>query len=453
MSTNLAGPPILETVKPGSTGWSLYEQAKQRIPGGTQLLSKRPELFLPQGWPVYYTRAKGCEIWDLDGRRFIDMTTTGIGACLLGYADDDVNAAAKKAIDAGNMTTLNPTDEVELAELLCSLHPWSEMARFTRTGGEAMAVAVRIARAHTGRSTIACCGYHGWADWYIAANLSTDRALDGHLLPGLQPTGVPRELLGTALTFRYNNIEDLEQLAARSNESLAAIVMEPMRFTPPTNQFLQRVREIANRCGAVLIFDEITAGWRHCLGGMHLRLGIDPDLAVFAKSLGNGLPMAAVIGRGDVMQAAQESFISSSFWTESIGPAAALASLKKMARINASAVVTEAGRSVQTAWKELAARHGLDLTVSGWPALCAFSLNYGDKTTALRTLLTQEMLDRGFLANTAFYPTVAHTAEIIESYVAALDETFAVLSDAVANDDAEHRLRGPAAHVGFSRLT
>jgi glutamate-1-semialdehyde 2,1-aminomutase len=453
MSTQLVPPAPKETPEQFNAGWKLYEHAKQLIPGGTQLLSKRPEMFLPGGWPVYYSRSKGCYLWDMDGRRLTDMTTTGIGACILGYADDDVNAAAKRAIDCGNMTTLNPPDEVELAEVLCKIHRWAQMARFTRTGGEAMAVAARIARASTGRSQIACCGYHGWADWYIAANLSTDRALDGHLLPGLQPNGVPRELAGTALTFRYNHPEELESIATKSGNSLAAIVMEPMRFTPPTDNFLQRVREIADRTGAVLIFDEITAGWRHCLGGMHLRLGVNPDIAVFAKSLSNGLPMAAVLGRGKVMQAAQESFISSSFWTEAIGPAAALATLAKMQRINASALAGEAGATVQAAWKSLGARHGLDLTISGWPALCTFSLNYGDKTAALRTLLTQEMLDRGFLANTAFYPTVAHEKAILDSYISALDETFAVLADAISKDDAVNRLRGPIAHSGFSRLT
>ncbi len=280
------------------------------------------------------------------------------------------------------MTTLNPPDEVELAQRLCDLHPWAAMARFTRTGGEAMAVAVRIARAFTERSVIACCGYHGWADWYIAANLSTDRALDGHLLPGLQPSGVPRELTGTALTFRYNHIEELEAIASRAGSSLAAIVMEPMRFSEPSDNFLQRVREVADRTGAVLIFDEITAGWRHCLGGVHLRLRVNPDIAVFAKSFSNGLPMAAVLGTAEVMQAAQDSFISSSFWTEAIGPAAALATLSKMQRINASGLVQEAGATVQAAWKSLASRHGLDLTVSGWSALCTFSLNYGEKSGA-----------------------------------------------------------------------
>jgi glutamate-1-semialdehyde aminotransferase len=436
-----------------NTGWEKYEKAKQLIPGGTQLLSKRPELFLPEGWPVYYSRAKGCQVWDLDGRCLTDMTTTGIGACLLGYADDDVNAAAKRALDNGNMTTLNPPGEVDLAELLCSIHPWARMARFTRTGGEAMAVAVRIARAFTGRSLVACCGYHGWTDWYIAANLSTNEALNGHLLPGLEPSGVPHELTGTALTFRYNQIEDLKNIAASAANSLAAIVMEPMRFTPPADGFLQRVREIASRCGAVLIFDEITAGWRHCLGGQHLRLNVEPDVAVFAKSLSNGIPMGAVLGRAEVMQAAQESFISSSFWTESMGPAAALAAIEKMRRIDASARAAEAGSTVQAAWKSLSARHRIDLTVSGWPALCNFTLNYGDQAAALRTLLTQEMLDRGFLANTAFYPTVAHDKSILDGYIEALDQVFAILAQAVLKGDVHARLRGPVAHSGFTRLT
>jgi glutamate-1-semialdehyde 2,1-aminomutase len=269
----------------------------------------------------------------------------------------------------------------------------------------------------------------------------------------LQPNGVPRELTGTASTFRYNYPEELESIAAKSGDSLAAIVMEPMRFMPPTDSFLQRVREIADRTGAVLIFDEITAGWRHCLGGMHLRLSVNPDIAVFAKSLSNGFPMAAVIGTSGVMQAAQDSFISSSFWTEAIGPAAALATLSKMRRVKASDLAGEAGKTVQEAWRSLAKRHGLDLTISGWPALCTFSLNYGEKNAALRTLLTQEMLDRGFLANAAFYPTVAHQRTILDEYIAALDEAFAVLADAVAKDDAVSRLRGPVAHSGFSRLT
>jgi glutamate-1-semialdehyde 2,1-aminomutase len=381
------------------------------------------------------------------------MTSTGIGACLLGYADDDVNAASKQAIDLGNMSTLNSPAEVDLAQLLCDIHPWAQMARFGRTGGEAMAIAVRIARAFSGRSTVAFCGYHGWTDWYLAANLAADHALDGHLLPGLLPDGVPRELTGTAVTFRYNEIEELEALSARSGDSLAAIVLEPFRFTEPANGFLERVRALADRTGAVLIFDEITAGWRHCYGGIHLHFGVQPDIAAFGKSLSNGFPMSAVLGTAKVMQAAQNSFISSTFWTETIGPSAALATLRKMRAVDASRLVAIAGGLVQKGWRDLGERHGLNLTISGRPSLCSFSLNYGDHTSGLRTLLTQEMLDRGFLANTAFYPTVAHDSEIIRAYLSALDEVFAILRAAADSGDALSRLRGPVAHSGFSRLT
>jgi glutamate-1-semialdehyde aminotransferase len=444
--------PTSAALASAGSGWALYERAKALIPGGTQLLSKRPELFLPGGWPCYYARAKGCAVWDLDGRRLIDMTTTGIGACLLGYADDAVNDAVKQCVDRGNLCTLNVPAEVELAQTLCGIHPWAAMARFARTGGEAMAVAVRIARAFTGRSRVAVCGYHGWADWYIAANLAQDRALDGHLLPGLAPSGVPRELAGTASTFRYNDVAELER-AVSDGSPPAAIVMEPMRFTEPADRFLHRVRDAAVRAGAVLIFDEITSGWRHTFGGVHLRYGVHPEIAVFAKSLANGFPMAAVIGTTDVMQAAQDSFISSTYWTDALGPTAALATLRRMRELAASDLATAAGRQAQQGWAELAHRHGLKITISGLPACCRFALDYGDQSGALRTLLTQEMLDRGFLATGLFYPTVAHTSEIVSSYLAALDETFAVLRRAVDAGDAAARLRGPVAHSGFARLT
>ncbi len=441
-----------------NSGWDLYERARQLIPGGTQLLSKRPEMFLPGSWPCYYSKAKGCEVWDLDGRRFVDMMTTGIGACLLGYGDDDVNAAAKAAIDRGSMSTLNPPQEVELAELLCAIHPWARMCRFARTGGEAMMVAVRIARAFTDRAHLAVCGYHGWGDWYLAANLGDGGdggagALDGHLLPGLAPAGVPRELAGTVSTFRYNQLAELEAIVAARGDQLAAVVMEPMRFTEPAPGFLAGVRAAADRAGAVLIFDEISAGWRHTFGGMHQRLGVEPDLAVFAKALSNGFPMSAVIGKTDVMQAAQQSFISSSYWTEAIGPAAALATLRKMQSTDVSAHVAAVGEAAKAGWRELADKHRLDVTISGWPALCTFSLNYGDAALALRTLLTQEMLDRGYLATAAFYPTLAHTRIVVADYLDALDKTFGAIRQAIDHGDVMKRLRGPVAHSGFSRLT
>ncbi len=451
MSTE-AQDPGAQATGGGSAGWSLYERAKRVIPGGTQLLSKRPEMFLPGGWPCYYSRAKGCFVWDLDGRRYVDMTTSGIGACLLGYADDQVNAAVKQAIDRGTMTTLNAPAEVELAEQLCQIHPWASMARYARSGGEAMSIAVRIARACTGRANVAVCGYHGWGDWYLAANLAEDHALDGHLLPGLDPAGIPRQLAGTTVTFRYNNVAELEAAAQRASP-LAAIVMEPMRWMSRPMGFLRRCRTMADRMGAVLVFDEITSAWRHCLGGVHLRYGVAPDLAVFAKALSNGYPMAAVIGTANVMQAAQASFISSTYWTEAIGPTAALATLRRMRDVKLSQEVMRAGSLVQEGWMRLAKKHGLEITVAGLPACCTLGLNYGAMSQGLRTLLTQEMLDRGYLAYGTFYPTLAHSDEVVSGYLEALDETFKMIKKAVDCGDVTSRLRGPVAHSGFARLT
>src|SRR4030042_2042584 len=260
-------------------GQSLYKKAKRLIPGGTQLPSKRPEGFLPDQWPSYYSKAQGVEVWDLDNRKYVDMCYMGIGGCILGYADPDVDAAVKTAIDAGSMSTLNCPEEVELAELLFELHPWAAMARYARGGGEAMTVAVRIARASTREDRIIFCGYHGWHDWYLAANLAEKTALDGHLLPGLEPTGVPRSLRGTALVFHYNKIDELKTLVSRNKGEFAAIVMEPVRNYEPEPGFLEEVREIATSQKAVLIFDEITSGWGLNTGGAHLKYGVSPDIA------------------------------------------------------------------------------------------------------------------------------------------------------------------------------
>lgn len=434
-------------------GQDLYAKARTLIPGGTQLLSKRPEMFLPEQWPAYYSNAQGCYCWDLDGRQFMDFCIAGVGACSLGFADQDVNAAVIAAITSGSMCTLNTPDEVELAELLCELHPWAQMVRYARSGGEIMAVAVRIARAHTKRDKVAICGYHGWSDWYLAANLAADAALDGHLLPGLEPAGVPRGLTGTALTFKYNDIVSLEKIFAENPGQIAAVVMEPVRNDEPRDGFLQKVRALADKNNAVLVLDEITAGWRFEIGGSHLSLNVTPDIAVFAKSMSNGFPMAAVIGKRDVMQAAQKTFISSTYWTEAIGPAAALATIKKMRRVNLPEKLAHAGNAVQNGWRKLAEKHSLKIHISGRPALAHFVFEYDSLAPALATLFTQEMLDRGYLAKPVFYATLAHTDELIAGYLRTVDETFEVLAAALKKGDVEARLRGPIAHSGFKRLT
>jgi glutamate-1-semialdehyde aminotransferase len=350
------------------------------------------------------------------------------------------------------MCTLNSPAEVALADLLCELHPWASQVRYARCGGEAMAVAVRIARAFSGRDKVAFCGYHGWHDWYLAANLSGDQNLDGHLLPGLQPRGVPRGLLGTVLPFHYNRIEELEAVVAEHGPQIGAIVMEPIRWEEPKDGFLHKVRAIASRIGAVLVFDEITVGWHLALGGTHLRLGVQPDIAVFAKAMSNGFPMAAVIGTDAVMQAAQGSFISSTYWTDAIGPAAALAAISKMQGLDAPQLVARAGGLAQEGWRRLADKHGLRVQVNGQPGLSHFGFDYGDGSQALLTLLTQCMLDRGYITSGGFYPSCAHGDEVVGEYLAALDETMPVLKGAADKGNVLSLLRGPVAHKGFQRL-
>ena len=434
------------------TGQKLYQRAKKLIPGGTQLLSKRPEMFLPGEWPAYYSRAKGCEVWDLDGKKYTDMSIMGVGSCILGYADADVNKAVKKAVDNGSMSTLNAPEEGELAGLLCKVHPWADMVRYARTGGEAMAIAERIARAHTGKDIIAFCGYHGWHDWYLATNLMRKDGLKEHLLAGLLPAGVPKGLQGTVLPFHYNKIEELETIVRKAGKNLAAIVMEPIHNVEPKNNFLKKVHSIATKTGAVLIFDEITVGWKLTYGGSHLLYNVNPDIAVFSKAMSNGYPMAAIIGRRKVMEAAQGSFISSTYWTERIGPAAALATLKKMKRIGVAKRLTAAGKKVRAGWTELAAKHGLDITLGGVIPISSFAFQYGKDSQALKTLFVQEMLDRGFLATNMFFASCAHTDAHIKKYLRAVDETFAVLAQAITVKTIYKKLRGPIAHTGFARL-
>jgi glutamate-1-semialdehyde 2,1-aminomutase len=435
------------------SGQELYEKAKRRLPGGTQLLSKRPELFLPDQWPAYYSKAKGVETWDLDGHKYIDMSICGIGATVLGFADADVDEAVCRAVASGSMATLNCPEEVELAELLCELHPWAEMVRYGRCGGEAMAIAVRIARAKTGRDIVAFCGYHGWHDWYLAANLAEGAHLDGHLLPGLEPAGVPRALAGTALPFQYNQIDELKAIVSANGQKLAAIVMEPVRDHDAADGFLEAIRQIATDAGAVLIFDEVTSGWRLNTGGIHMRLGVTPDIAVFAKGMSNGYPMAAIIGKARIMEAAQNTFISSTYWTEKIGLVAALTTIRKHRRLEVGKHLEAMGQLVQTGWQEAAARSGLALHVSGIAPLGHFSFVGYESGPAMHTLFVQLLLERGFLAKNSFYAMFAHQRHHVEAYLAAVNEAFDQIAVAEAEGGVVALLKGPIAHSGFRRLT
>mgnify|MGYP002640618382 CR=1 FL=1 len=414
------------------------------------LLSKRSEMYLPQGWPAYFDRTQGCSVWDLNGREFKDLSLMGVGTNILGYSDPDVDAAVMETVHKGNLSTLNAPEEVYLAEKLIELHPWADMVRYARSGGEICAVAVRIARAASGKDKVAFCGYHGWHDWYLAANLGEDDSLDGHLLPGLDPNGVPRSLAGTSIPFQFNDLEQLTEIMENDPE-VGTIYMEVQRSEPPAPGFLEGVRELATKHNAVLIFDECTSGFRRELGGMHLHYKVEPDLATFGKTLGNGYAITAVIGRESVMQAAQKTFISSTFWTERIGPTAALATLKVMEETNAPQRVHEIGIEVQQRWVELGTEHNLTLTPGGLPALANFTIaDYNP--LAVKTFITQAMLNKGYLASNSMYTSLAHTPRILEDYFQALGTVFANIARS-GDPELTDLLPQGTAHAGFKRLT
>jgi glutamate-1-semialdehyde 2,1-aminomutase len=434
-----------------SSGQKLYKRAKRIIPGGNMLLSKRPEMFLPEKWPSYFSKSKGCKIWDLDGNEFVDTSMMGIGTNILGYGHPEIDEAVQKIIQDGNMSTLNCPEEVYLAERLVELHPWANMVRFARSGGEINSVAVRIARASTGKDKIAVCGYHGWHDWYISSNLENNQNLNQHLLPGLNPSGVPKALAGTALPFEYNKFTQLEKLINQNKGEIAAIKMEVSRNTGPKDNFLQNVRDLASENNIVLIFDECTSGFRETFGGLHKKYNVQPDIAIFGKAMGNGYAVTACLGTSKVMQAAQKTFISSTFWTERIGSAAALKTLEVMEREESWKYISEKGNYISNQWQALAKKYDLEINTWGIPALSGFTFNSKD-ALAYKTLITQEMLKKGFLAGNNIYVCMEHTQSIIDDYLANLDPIFSLIKDCENGLDVNSILEGPICHSGFKRL-
>jgi glutamate-1-semialdehyde 2,1-aminomutase len=431
-------------------GQELYKKAKRLIPGGTMLLSKRPEMFLPDNWPSYFSKAKGCKIWDLDNNELIDMSIMGIGTNTLGYGHEMVDNAVLETVKKGNMSTLSCPEEVYLAEKLIELNPWADMVRFARSGGEANSIAIRIARAASGKDKVAICGYHGWHDWYLSANHNSGDSLSGHLLPGLNPRGVPKVLKDTVLPFHYNNFEELSDLV--ENHDIGVIKMEVVRNFGPENNFLQKVRDLATKKNIVLIFDECTSGFRETFGGIYKKYGVEPDMAMFGKTIGNGYALTAVVGKRSVMEAAQTSFISSTFWTERIGPTAALATLKVMEEVKSWEIITSIGKKVQESWKSLASAHSLEIDIAGIPALSTYSFK-SENASAYKTLIAQKMLKKNILASTNFYASIAHENSYVERYFSELDGVYRMIKKCENQElNINDLLEGPICHSGFKRL-
>ena len=407
------------------TGQKYWKRAKQIIPGGTMLFSKNPDLFLPDRWPAYFSKSKRCKIWDLDGDCYTDLSYMGVGTNVLGYSHPYIEKKVIKTIKSGSMTTLNSVEEIRLAEKLVELHPWSEMVRFTRSGGEANSVAIRIARAASGRDNVAICGYHGWHDWYLSCNIGNKNNLNQHLMNEAPIQGVPTSLKNTVFQFEYNNFLQLKKLV--ENYNIGVIKMEVQRNVEPKNNFLGKVRKLASDRGIVLIFDECTSGFRQTFGGLHRYHKVNPDIAIFGKALGNGHAINAIIGRKDVMEFCNSTFISSTFWTERIGPTAALATIEVMEKIKSWKIIVKKGELIKKKWKKISKSNGVDIDIKGLSSIPNFIFKYKNNL-AYKTFITQEMLKKKILASNAIYCSIYHDKNLLEKYFDILNELFFKIS-------------------------
>ena len=402
-----------------NNGISLYNYAKLIIPGGTTLFSKRSELHLPSKWPAYFKKAKDVNVWDLNGKKYLDMFCA-VGTSVLGYSNNNINKSVSNILKKGNLTSLNCPEEVFLAKEIIKHHPWASMAKFTRGGGEANAVAIRIARANTKKKNVAFCGYHGWHDWYLSANINSKKNLDEHLMSGLNYDGVPENLKDTSFPFPYNNLDYLLKLIKKKN--IGIIKMEVMRNIKPKNHYLKEIRKICNKEKIILIFDECTSGYRENMGGIHLKYNISPDIALFGKALGSGFAINAIIGKKKIMQKAENTFISSTFWGERIGYTAALSSIKEFKRLKVFKKVESNGSMIKKVWSELSKKYNLNIKVMGSNAIPLFQFSNNHQLN--KTYLTQEMLRNNILATNQIYINIFHNKNNIKKYKKVLDKIF-----------------------------
>ncbi len=430
-------------------GQKLLKKAKKIIPGGNQLLSKRSEMFLPSYWPNYYRKAKGCKIWDIENKFYYDFAGMGVTACTLGYSNSYVNKHVVAAVKKGSLTTLNSPEEYEFAKEFLKIHKWADMAKFCKSGGEACMIAIRIARAFSKKDKIAFCGYHGWHDWYLSANLENNKNLDNQLLPELKTDGVSRSFRGSILPFYYNKIETLEKILKKNN--IGTIIMEPMRGVYPKNDFLKKVRKLADKHKCILIFDEITSGFHDYFGGIHLKFKVIPDLAIFGKSIANGYPLSTIIGKKNIMNKAQDTFISSTMWTENIGFVAGLATLKYMKKKRVHSKLKIFGKLIKNIWMRIAKENNLKIKISGQQTMPYLAFDYPNNLE-ISTFFTQEMIKNKFLAGNLVSVTSAYDTKIIKKYEKSCSVVFNKISFYLKNKK-KLPLKGSIKHSTFRRLT
>ena len=408
-----------------SLGYKKWKYAETVIADGNMLLSKRPDYFLPYKWPTYYSKARGCSVWDLDGKRFDDFSAMGIGTSLLGYSNSVINKKVMSAVKKGVASTLNCYEDVDLAEYFLKFNQWADMVKFTRSGGEALAVSVRLARAYSGKDKILICGYHGWHDWYLSSNLKSKKSLNDFLIPNMDVKGVPNFLQGSSQTFKFNDIDDFKKKL--KNKNIGGVIMEVERNEKPKYKFLKEIRRLTLNKNIPLIFDECTSGFRESRSGIFEKYKICPDLAMFGKSIANGHAFSLIAGKKDIMNASKKTFISSTMWTERVGPTAALATLKEMDRVKSWKKIAKMGNYIKQNWIKIAKKNNLKLQVYGIASVPKFEI-VSKKFNFYKTFITSEMLKKNILATNYMFVSVAHTKHKVDRYLKNLDLVFKKIS-------------------------
>ena len=436
-----------------SHSYTLYRRSGQIIPGHTQLISRRADQFANGVSPVYAQRASGSRFVDVDENEYIDWVNA-VGAVILGHADPVVDAAVKEQIDRGSIYTLNSPLEIDLAEELAATIPSAQMVRYTKGGGEACAVAARIARGVTGRDKILICGYHGWHDWYQAANFGIDPESGEYPFAGIEPTGVPRALAGTVIPFPYGDLDALARLLEENAGEVAGVMMEPARTQLPPAGYLAGVKKLVEAHDGVLIFDEVSCGWRLRIGGVQEAVGVTPHMTVVAKAMSNGYPMGAVVGRQDVMEPAARMFISSSYWSDNIGLIASLTTIRELKRRGAEARFAEIGESLRAGIDQAIAAAGLRGGLVGLHTNPALHLHLPEESLRpkVNTLFVQEMARRGVHCYASFKATLAHTAGDIEQTVEAANGALHVIRQGLENGNLDDLLLCDLKKEPFRRL-
>ncbi|MAV57225.1 MAG: aminotransferase class III [Candidatus Pelagibacter sp.] len=423
-----------------------WNKAKKIILGGNSLLSKRPEMFLPDYWPTYFSKASGIYVWDTNGKKYIDMIFA-VGQNTLGYSNKKIDNKVKSYISKGTMSTLNCIEELELAKKLIKIHPWAGMVKFARSGGEANSIAIRIARAASGKDNVAICGYHGWHDWYLSVNLKSKNNLSQHLLPGLIPKGVPKSLKNNVHAFENNNFDKLKQIYSRYK--IGTLIIEIARSNLPNIKFLKKVKKFCNEKKIILIFDECTSGFRRNLGGVHLLTKIYPDIAMFGKAIGNGYAITCVVGKKNIMKKAGNTFISSTMWSERVGFVAALATINEIEKTKSYKKLIRYGKYINKGWKNLSNKHDLDLKISGIESITSFT--FPKNNQIYKTFISQEMLKKGYLASNLIYFCSKHSYKVIDEYLVNLDKIFMQIKN-YSLAKIKKKIKGKISHNTFKRL-